>query len=166
MLATMTQFLQGITTLKTRQAVRGPLEPLVDRSSTQPLRTAGLVIKTGGSTLAKIGAADFYASVKGTMVTIAAATDMPALTGLTITATKFNVACFFVDSASAVTVAFGTEGAALGNVVFPPFPLNKALIGFLLITYASTFTGGTTALDTATTQYFNGQAGFDPSVLV
>lgn len=164
--ASMTQFLEGIPILRTRQAVRGPLEPLVDRSSTQPLRTAGLVIKAGGSTLAKIGAADFYASVKGILVTIAAATDMPALTGLTITATKFNVACFFVDSASVVTVAFGTEGAALGNIAWPPFPLNKALIGFLIITYASTFTGGTTPLDTATTVYINGQAGFDPSVLV
>lgn len=166
MLATMTQFLEGITTLRTRQAVRAPLEPLVDRSSTQPLRTAGLVIKTGGSALAKTGAADFYASVKGILVKIAASTDMPALTGLTITAASFNVACFFVDSAGTTTVAFGTENTALGTVVFPPFPLNKALIGFLIITYASTFTGGTTALDTATTVYINGQAGFDPSVLV
>lgn len=162
----MTQFLEGITTLRTRQAVRAPLEPLVDRSSTQPLRTAGLVIKTGGSALAKTGAADFYASVKGILVKIAASTDMPALTGLTITAASFNVACFFVDSAGTTTVAFGTENTALGTVVFPPFPLNKALIGFLIITYASTFTGGTTALDTATTVYINGQAGFDPSVLV
>ncbi len=166
MLATMTQFLEGVSALKYRQAIRGPLAPLVDRSSTQPLRTAGLVIKAGGSTLAKIGAADFYASVTGILVTIAAATDMPALTGLVITANKFNVACFFVDSASATSVAFGTEGAAVGNVVFPPFPANKALIGFLLITHSATFTGGTTPLDTATTVYINGQAGFDPSVLV
>lgn len=71
---------------------------------------------------------------------------MPALTGLVITAASFNVACFFVDSASVVTVAFGTEGTTLGKVVFPTFPENKALVGLLIITHSSTFTGGTTAL--------------------
>lgn len=163
---TMTNWLSGIAEERWRNAVRNVATPLVDRYSSQPLTSAGLTIKTGGSTLAKTGSSDFYASVKGILVKIASGTDMTALTGLTITATKFNVACFFVDSAGTVTVAFGTEGAAVGNVVFPPFPLNKALIGFLIITYASTFTGGSTALDTATTVYVSPLGPFDPASLV
>ena len=163
---TMTNWLSGIAEERWRNAIRSIATPLVDRYSSQPLTTAGLVIKTGGSTLAKTGAADFYASVKGILVKISAATDMPALTGLSITAANFNVACFFVDSAGTTSVAFGTQGATLGAVVFPPFPLNKALIGFLIITYASTFTGGSTALDTATTVYVSPLGPFDPASLV
>ena len=44
---------------------------------------------------------------------------MPALTGITITAGKYNVVCFFIDSASTVTAAAGTEGATLAAVKFP-----------------------------------------------
>jgi hypothetical protein len=124
------------------------------------------VIKAGGSTLAKIGAADYYGIAAGVPVTIAAATDMPALTGLTITANTFNIAAFFVDSASTVTAAFGTQGATLAATKFPPFPQGKALVGFLIITHSSTFTGGTTPLDTATTVYVSPVGPFDPSALV
>jgi hypothetical protein len=169
MLATMTAYLSGFKENSWRNALRPVLFHLVDRYSSQPLTTAGLVIKAGGSTLAKTGAADFYASVKGILVKIAASTDMTALTGLVISANNFNVACFFVDSAGVVTVAFGTQGATLGAVVFPQFAPgmnNKALIGFLLITHSATFTGGTTALDTATTVYVSPLGPFDPTMLV
>lgn len=169
MLATMTAYMTGVKENGWRMALRPVLFHLVDRYSTQPLNSAGLVIHGSASTLAKTGASDFYASVKGTLVKIAAATDMPALTGLVITAANFNVACFFVDSAGVVTVAFGTQGATLGAVVFPQFAPglnNKALVGFLIITNASTFTGGTTALDTATTVYISPLGPFDPTALV
>ncbi len=166
MLDTMTRYLEGITALNYRRAIRRISEPVIDRYSSQPLTSAGLVIKAGGGVLAKTGAADFYASVTGLLVKIAAATDMPSLVGLVITATFFNVACFFVDSAGVVTLASGTQGATLGAVVFPQFPKNKALVGFLIITNAGTFTGGTTALDTATTVYVSPLGPFDPSVLV
>ena len=43
--------------------------------------------------------------------------------------------------------------------------IDKALIGFLLITHSSTFTGGTTALDTATTVYVSPIGAFDPTIL-
>lgn len=166
MIDTMTRYLSAIKENHWRRAVRNVALPLIDRYSSQPLKTAGLVIKAGGGTLAKIGAVDFYASVQGVLVTIAAATDMPALTGINITAANYNVACFFVDSASVVTIAAGTQGATLAAVVFPQFPQGKALVGFLIITYASTFTGGTTALDTATTVYVSPVGPFDPTVLV
>jgi hypothetical protein len=166
MIDTVTHYLEKISEGGWRRAIRNVVIPLADRYSTVPLNTAGLVIKAGGSALAKTGAADFYAIVTGKLVKIAAAADMTALTGLVITAANFNVACFFIDSAGVVTVAFGTQATAIGGVVFPIFPFNKALVGFLLITHSSTFTGGTTALDTATTVYFNSAAPFDPTVLV
>ncbi len=90
---------------------------------------------------------------------------MPALVG-DITAAYFNVYCFFIDSASVVTVARGTEATTLAGVIFPPFPAGKALVGFLTVTYASTFTGGSTPLDTATTTYNSPTGAWDPSVLV
>jgi hypothetical protein len=166
---TLTNYLTAFKEVAWRSALRTPLFHLVDRYSSQPLNSAGLVIKAGGSTLAKTGSADFYASVKGILVKIAASTDMPALTGLVITANNFNVACFFVDSAGVVTVAFGTQGATLGAMVFPQFAPamnNKTLVGFLLITHSATFTGGTTALDTATTVYVSPLGPFDPTMLV
>lgn len=163
---TIRRYLAGIAAQKDARAIRSVLDPIGDRYSSQALNSAGLAIKSGGSALAKTGSSDFYAVAKGVLVKIAASTDMPSLTGLNITATKFNVICFFVDSAAVVTVAMGTEGAALGNVVFPQFPENKALVGCLIVTYASTFTGGTTALDTATTVYLNPVGAFDPTVLI
>ena len=129
------------------------------------LATAGLVIKAAASTLAKTGAAAFYGLANGRLVTVAAATDMPALTGLVIAASSFNVACFFIDKASVVTVRFGAAGTALGAVTFPDFPLNQALVGFVLITHSAIFTGGTTALDTATTVYFSPTGAVDPSIV-
>jgi hypothetical protein len=162
----MSRYLQSLANPKDAYALQRVFSPLVDRYSSQPLNSAGLVIKAGGGVLAKTGATAFYASVQGVLVTIAAATDMPSLLGINIGAGAFNVACFFVDAAGVTTVAAGTQGATLGAVRFPQFPANKALIGFLIITYASAFTGNTTALDTATTVYISPIGPFDPTVLV
>ncbi len=166
MIDTLTRYLESLKNLRTSKALRGPLETLVDRYSSQPLTSAGLVIKAGGSTLAKTGAADFYAIASGVLVKVAASTDMPALTNINFGAGNFQVACFFIDSAGTVTAAGGTQGATLGAVLFPPVPRGKALVGFLIITYASAFTGGTTALDTATTVYVSPLGPFDPSALI
>lgn len=166
MLDSMTRYLSAVKETPWRWGLRKILLPIVDRYSSQPLNSAGLVIKAGGSALAKTGAADFYAVAKGVLVKIAAATDMPALTGINMLAGNFNVVCFFVDSAAVVTVAAGTQGATLGAVTWPQFSEQKALVGFLIITYASAFTGGTTALDTATTVYVSPLGPFDPTVLI
>jgi hypothetical protein len=165
MIDTITHFLEAITEGRWRNAIRSVVVPIGDRYSTQVINTAGLVIDAGSVT-AKIGAADFYAMAKGVTITIAAGTTMPVLTGLNVTATRFNVFCFFADSAAVVTVAMGTQGTSWATVVWPPFPLNKVLVGGFLINYASTFTGNTTHLDTAGVVYFNGGGPFDPSVLV
>lgn len=166
MLDTMTRHLSAISDLLVRNAIRHAIEATLDRMSSQPLTTAGLLVSgTGSGVTAKIGSSDFYASVAGALVKVAASTDMPALVG-TITATKYNVFCFFVDGSGTLTSAMGVEGAAIGSVKFPNFPKNNTLIGFILVTYASTFTGGTTPLATATTLYFSPIGAFDPTVLI
>lgn len=166
MLDTMSRYLQGLSNVNDGYALSRILAPLVDRYSSQPLTSAGLVIKAGGGVLAKIGAADFYATSAGVLVKIAASTDMPSLLGVNITAGAFNVACFFVDSAGVVTVAAGTQGATLGAVTWPQFPAKKALVGFLIITNAGAFTGNTTPLDTATTVFVSPLGAFDPTALL
>jgi len=161
---TITRYVQAMASAPGRSGLLTVLKALGDRLSSQPLATAGLVIKAGGSTLAKTGSAAYHGVANGKLVTIAGSTDMPALTGLTITANSYNVACFFIDADSTVTAAFGTEATTRAGVKFPVFPENKALVGFLIITHSSTFTGGTTALDTATTQYVSPTGAFDPTV--
>lgn len=163
--ATVSQYLSGIPDNTMERAVLAPMQAIADRMSSQATSTAGLVIKAGASTLAKTGAVAFQGVANGKPVAIAASTDMPALVG-SITAASFNVFCFFIDSASVVTVAMGKEGTTLQKVTFPPFPVGKALVGYLIVTYASTFVGGTTALDTATTNYVSPVGAFDPTILL
>jgi hypothetical protein len=165
MLETITSNIEGIVDHRSRHFLRRILLTGGDRYSSQPMTTAGLVISSGGAATAKIGATDFYACANGVIVKIAAGTAMPALTGINNTAAYFNVACFFVDNAGTVTVLGGTQGASLGTVKWPLFPYKKSLVGYLIITYASAFTGGTTPLDTATTIYVSPTGAFDPSFL-
>lgn len=162
---TITQYLSNIGSGIDRAALSTLLQVIASRLNCVATSTAGLVIKAGGGVLAKTGAAAFRGTVGGRAVTIAAGVDMPALTGLSIGASKFNVACFFIDAAGTVTVAFGTEGGTAAAVVFPDFPIDKALVGYLLITHSSAFTGNTTALDTATTVYVSPVGAFDPTFL-
>ena len=141
------------------------------RHSTQAVSSAGLVIKAGASTLAKTGAAATVLTVNGRIVRIAAATDQPALTGLTVPNAAFNVAVFFVDGAGVGSVAFGVAAASIGGVTFPDFPLAKTLVGFLIInpTGTGSFVGGTTALDDATVVpnvvYVSPTGAFDPTLV-
>ncbi len=167
MLDTMTRWIAAFGDVREREGLRKVVKPSIDRLSSQALNTAGLAITTGGATTAKTGAADCYATANGVLVKVASGTTLPVLTGINASAGYFQVACFFVDSGGTVTVLGGTQGATLGAVVFPQFPEKKALLGFLIITYVSAFTGGTTPLDTATTVYVNELGGgFDPTALI
>lgn len=166
MTATLQQWLESVPGGKERFALLQAIGPMADRFSSCATSSAGLVIKAGGSALAKTGSAVTNLVANGTPVAIAASTDMPALTGIDITAAYFRIVCFFCDSAGTVTAAAGTEGATLAACTWPPFPAGKALVGFLTITYGSAFTGGTTPLDTATTTYNSPTGAWDPSVLV
>ena len=162
---TLTQALSNVSANTDLLAIRNALSPIYDRFNSCAHNSAGLVIKTGGSTLAKTGSTAWYGTAKGVSNAIAAATDMPVLVG-SITAAYFNVFCFFIDSAGTVTAAMGREGASLAAVDFPDFPLGKALVGYLVVTHSSTFVGGTTALDTATTVYVSPIGPFNPNALL
>lgn len=166
MLDTMTRYLAGVASERDRRNIRAVVEPMVDRMSSQATSSAGLVVSgTGSGVTAEIGAVAFAGVAGGVPVALAIGADMPALVG-SITAGSYNVFCFFIDSASVVTAAIGTEGTTLAKVKFPQFPKNKALVGYIVVTYASTFVGGTTPLATATTVYVSPTGAFDPSVLV
>ena len=167
---TMQRWVNGVRDAHSRFALTRLLYPLFDRESSAPLTSAGLVIHGASSTLAKLGASDFYALANGVLVKIAASTDMPALVG-TVTNAKFNVFCFFVDSGGTKTSAMGTEGATLAALSFPQFPEGKALIGFVIINPTGTgnFVGGTTNLDDATVVpnavYVSPTGGFDSKAI-
>jgi len=162
---TIQQYLANISASRDKEVLQTLMQYVARQVNNVSLSSAGLVIKAGGSTLAKTGASAWYGLVGGRLVTIAGSTDMPALTGLSITANSFNVACFFINSAGTVAARFGTEGTAIGRVKFPDFPVDMTLVGALLITHSSTFTGGTTALDTATTVYLSPLGAVDPTFL-
>lgn len=114
------------------------------------LVNAAIVISGAGGTAPKTGAAAWYGTVGGVLVTKAAATALPALAG-TVLNGQFNVFAFFCDSAGGMTTVMGTPGAALANVVVPSHD-RRVMIGFAIIhpTGTGNFVGGTTALDDAT----------------
>lgn len=147
----LTQWAQTVNDKQAALALRKVGEGVYGRLRSASLNSAGLVIKAGGSALAKIGASDWYGFAKGALVKKAAATDMPALSG-TVTNAKFNVFVFTVDSAGTVSSAMGTEGATLATVKFPPLTPDNCVIGFVIINPTGTgnFVGGTTALDDVT----------------
>lgn len=165
------QYMASVVDAASRINLQALFNPIGDRLSSKPLSTAGLVIKAGASPLVKTGAAAFYAIAKGVLVSKAAATDMAALSGTVVNAT-FNVYCFFIDSAGALTSAMGSAGATLGAVKFPALPIGQAFIGFIVVNPTGTgnFVGGTTALDDATVipnvAYISLTAGVDPTVLL
>jgi hypothetical protein len=163
---TMTRYLEGVDSFQTRRALRAIHKPLIDRYSSQALTSAALVINGAGATFAKIGAAPFYAVAAGSLVMLAAGAAMPALTNVLIPAGSYNVAAFYVNSAGVITAAPGTASLTLGGVVFPQAVVGAALVGFLIITYAGAFVGGTTPLDTATTVYISPTGPIDPTCRV
>lgn len=171
MIDTVKRYLAHVSEGKLRETLRVLFNALADRYSTQSLTSAGLVIKAGGSAVVKTGASAWYGLVQGKLQTKAAATDMPALSG-TVTNAKFNVYVFLIDVAGTVTSAMGTEGATLAAVKWPPIPVNKAVLGFVIINPTGTggYVGGTTALDDVTVvpnaAYVNVIGPFDPSVLL
>lgn len=166
MLDTMTRFLAAIPDVAARTALRRVLGAAIDRLSSQPLISAGLVINAAGAAFAKTGPVAFYASVTGKLVTLPAGTALPALTGVAIPAGFFGIVAFFVDSAGGLSMTAGTPATMLSGAAWPDFPPGKALIGALLITGPGAFTGGTTALDAGTTAYLSPVGAFDPSALV
>lgn len=156
---------QVISTREVRHLAAAIAAPQ-DRLSSQMFSNAAPVISGAGAATAKTAASITYGIANGVMQVVGAGTALTALTGLNIGAGKYNVFCWFIDSAGTITVRMGTEGASAAAVKFPEFPAGKALLGFALVTYASAFTGGTTPLDTATTLYFGPVGAFDPTAVL
>jgi len=167
---TVTRLLNGVPDVTMRRNLQLILNAIADRYSSQTLSSAGLVI-SATTTRAKIGAADTYALANAVLVRIAANTDMAVLVG-SVTNARFNVYCFYVDSAGVLTSQMGTEGTTLATVVMPTVPVGKAQIGFVVINPTGTgpFVGGTTPLGDATVvpnaAYVNTIGPFDQTVLL
>lgn len=153
-------------------ALAADIAAVISFGRVQLLNSGALAIKAGASAIVKIGAAIYATATDATgavvLVTKAINTDMAALAG-TVTNAKFNVYCFFIDSAGTLTTSMGTEGATLATVVFPTFSAAKTCIGFVIINPTGTgnFVGGTTALDDATVVpnavYVNTVGAFRPT---
>lgn len=168
MIDTIRRFMAGISDGKEREALRTPLEAIGDRLASQTIHSAALVIFGASSALAKTGAAATPVLANGVLLSVAAATNMAALSGTTAQNT-FNVYCFYIDSAAVLTSAMGTSGTTLALVKFPQTPVGKAMIGFITVNPTSAaFIGGTTFLDAASTNvvYVNTIGSIDPTVLV
>lgn len=166
----LSQRLQAITDKSLAYNLRLLLEPLFSRTRSCMLSTAGLVIKVGGSTLAKTGAITVHYIADGVKGRILSFTDMPALTGINIATGKWNVIVFTVDKAGTVRAQIGKKDATTeAGIQWPELDQRRAIIGMIVINAATgAFTGGTTPLDDATlaVQYISPIGSFDPSVKI
>lgn len=171
MMEPLAQRLLAIPDKAVARALQLLLQPYVERMKSCALSTAGLVIKTGGSALAKTGSAITHYIANGVKGRIAGSTDMPALAG-TVTNARFNVFVFTVDSGGTVRVQIGVEGATEAAIKWPVLDQNRAILGMIIINPTGTgnFVGGTTPLDDATVtpnaQYVSPVGVFDPTTKI
>ena len=179
---TIRQYLEGVANSTSRRFLQLILDALGDRYSSVTLQNPGMVISSGGATTAKIGSTSLVYISRGIPVAIAGSTTLPVLTinsvGYAIGAGSFGIVGFYGDAAGNLYAGFGIPGATLAKATFPTVAMTSpttattialdglACLGYLIITYATAFTGGTTPLDTATTIYCAPDGAFDPTVLV
>lgn len=128
--------------------------------ATRVLNAGGLAIKTTSSAVVKTVNTVFF--LAGNKFKSLAAADMPALTG-TIPTAYTSVYAFQVDSAGTTSVVKGNNVLTATGLSLSDLPVTdktKAVIGLVVVANAtgSDFTGGTTALDTAslTVSYLDG----------
>jgi hypothetical protein len=159
--------LVGFHDPRQRRGLELLLSAQMDGPVSQALTNSTLVINGGGLTIPKTGAADSYFVVDGSLVKVAAGTAMTGLcTGFNVGAGKFGVCLFLVDAAGALTSIYSDGTAAsIAAIIWPAIPTGKACVGFIIVTYASAFTGGTTPLDTATTVYISPTGDFNPGLI-
>lgn len=149
------------------QKLRNALAEIQGSVVDQVLNSAGLAIGSTSKKDVKI-ANTIYALVSGVLVK--KTTAEINLSG-TVTADMFNVYVLSIDGAGTVTATMGTEGATIGEVVFPTIPDDSAVIGFVIVNPTGTgnFVGDTTDLDDSTVVpnavYINTVGTFNPNVL-
>jgi hypothetical protein len=144
------------------------LSYLYDRLSSALHTAAGLVINGAGAAFPKTGAAITYGSVAGVPIQIPAGTALPSPVGANTAAGQYIMIAYWaslVNGTLTYTYTFGAPGASAAAATYPQPPAVKGytLIGYLLVTYASAFTGGTTPLDTATTVFISPVGAVDPT---
>ncbi len=115
------------------------------------LSDPGLRIDGGSASAAAEAQTAFYANVNGTLVTVAAGTNLPALVG-TVANAAFGLFVWTINSSGTIAQLTLATGASLGAITIPEIPDNVAVVGALLVNPTGTgaFVGGTTALDDAT----------------
>lgn len=167
-LSNLTRWLQAVSAYPWAWVLRKICLPVYDRMTSVALTSAGLVINAASSPIVKTGATATTVIANGVLVSITAATQMPALVG-TISQNNFGGWAFFVDSGGNLSSLFMNQASTLAGVTFPQFPVGKALLGFVYLNPTSAnFVGGTTALDAASTNavFVSTTEGFDPYCLV
>lgn len=163
---TVRQYLEGIANGTMRRFLQLILDPMAERYSSCTIQNPGMVISGAGATTAKIGASALVYVARGIPVSIAGSTTLPVLTpSMTFTTGQFLIVGFYGDQFGNLTSVAGNPGATLAKATFPALVEGLAVLGYLIITYAGTFTGGTTPLDTATTTYVSPDGAFDPTLL-
>jgi len=168
MVDNVTRFLAGLSASRDRTALTPILRAIADRFSSQMFTTGGLTIFTGGASPLAMAATLCHGVVQGAPFSIAANTNMAALSG-TIAQNTFNLYVFYIDVNAVLTSAMGTAGAAITSMRFPPMPEGKTMIGYVRLNPTSAaFIGGTTNLDAASTNavYVNTLGAVDPTLLV
>jgi len=170
-LENLTQRLAAVNDHKEKYNLYLLFRALFEQFRSQSNSSAGLVIKSASSALVKTGASVYHYVAQGIKGRIAAATDMPALSG-TVTNAAFNVYVFSVDKGGTTYSQMGTEGATEAGIRWPSLAPGRAVIGYVVINPTGTgnFVGGTTALDDGTVTpnavYINVIGAFDPNITI
>jgi hypothetical protein len=134
----------------------GNNQPLSDYGITNA--AAALVFRTG--TNARLAIAG------GALQRVAASTNFPAMTGLSVPTGSKVLIVHTIDRSGTLGQYWGPISPVVAGCTFPDLPLDNAVVGLVLLENAtgSTFTGGTTALDTAniTLTYANAPGSVSP----
>lgn len=168
MINTVRQYLNGAIPELMRRALINVLDPAANLDSCGVLNSAGLTTNTA---LVKTGSGITYAIVNRVFLSIAGSTNMPALVGTVKNAT-YGAFFFYTDQNGNLTTLAATPGATLAAMKMPATPINKALIGIMLINPTGTgdFVGGTTSLTDGTVVpnavFINTTATVDPTISV
>lgn len=143
-------FKERMTQLAVARDGEHMLGALLYIANNQPLSSFG-VTNGAAATTFSTGSSAAIASADGRPVKVAGSTAFPALTGLSVANGSKVMIAFTVDAAGNLGVQWGTVATSVAAVTWPDIPRRQALVGFCLLENGSgsTFTGGTTALDTA-----------------
>jgi hypothetical protein len=150
------QYLQGTGTAFADQVERA----IADLYQRQALNSAGLAVNGAANPAYKV-ANTVLAMVGGTLVSKTTAA-FPALTGYNLTSAQVGLIVAAMDVSGNLVNIFANPAASIGQLSLPPVPPNYVCLGVVLINIAATFTGGTTAMDTAGITYVSQVGPFNP----